>query len=150
MRCAICGKGSAKAKRMEMRRKVAGHVFTATVRGLLCETCGERTFDDAEVERVDLAVARALVEEGIVSGEAFKFVRKVAGLRAADLADLLKVTKETVSRWETDKVSIDHAARALVAMMLVDRAAGGTKTQDALRALRAPKTLGKRVELKVA
>ncbi|MBI4704198.1 MAG: type II toxin-antitoxin system MqsA family antitoxin [Deltaproteobacteria bacterium] len=147
MRCAMCGKGTVRNGRVEMKRAIAGHVFVATVRGHKCGACGEDYFDDNDIERTDLVIARALVDEGIVSGEAFKFVRKAAGLRAADLAELLKVTKETVSRWETDRVPIDHAARALLATMLADREAGGTRTQDVLRALRAPKLLGKRVKL---
>jgi len=133
-----------------MRRTVGGHVFVSKVRGRTCDQCGEATFADGEVERVDLAIARALVDEGIASGGAFKFIRKAVGLRATDLAELLHVTKETVSRWETNKVPIDHPARALLAMMLADRAAGGTSTQDVLRAMGAPKPLAERVELRVA
>ena len=149
MRCAVCGK-AAKAGRTEMVRTVTGHAFSATVRAYTCGACGEVFYDDAEVERVDLAIARALVDAGIESGAAFKLVRKAIGLRAADVAALLKVAKETVSRWETDKVPIDYGARALLGMMLADREAGATKTQDALRALAEPKSLGKRIALKVA
>ncbi len=150
MRCAMCGKGTARSARIEMKRTVAGHVFTATVRGRACDACDEAFYDDAVVARVDLAIARALVDADLGSGEAFRFVRKVVGLQANELAALLAVTKETVSRWETGKVPIDRGASALLAMMLLDREAGTTTTQDALRALRRPKPLRKRVELKVA
>ena len=123
MGCAACGKGTVRLGRTNMKRSIAGHIFAATVQARTCTHCGEVFFEDADVERVDLAVASALVASGIASGAAFKFVRKVVGIRAAELARLLSVTPETVSRWETDKVPIDYGAKALLAMMLDDRMA---------------------------
>lgn len=57
----------------------------------------------------EAAVARALVAAGAADGDTLKWLRKTAGLRAADLADLLGVTAKTVSRWETGETPIDRA-----------------------------------------
>jgi len=40
----------------------------------------------------------------------FKFVRKKAGLRANEVAEMFGVRKETVSRWERDEVPIPRTA----------------------------------------
>lgn len=90
---------------------------------------------------------RAPVEAG---GETFKYARKAVGLRAEDLASLLGVARETISRWETGKHPIDSAALAVLALIVKDAVQGSTATLDALRARRAAKPLSKRVALKLA
>jgi transcriptional regulator with XRE-family HTH domain len=40
----------------------------------------------------------------------FKFVRKLAGLRANEVADMFGVRKETVSRWQRGEVEIPRPA----------------------------------------
>ena len=143
MRCAVCSKGTARSARIEMKRTVAGHVFTATVRGRVCDACDEAFFDDAVVARVDLAIARALVDADLGSGEAFRFVRKVVGLRANELAALLAVTKDITRGGRRVRCRSTAGPRRSLAMMLLDREAGVTATQDALRALSRPKPLRK-------
>jgi transcriptional regulator with XRE-family HTH domain len=67
-------------------------------------------------------------------------VRKVAGLRASELAELLGVSAETVSHWETGKHPSDLATREVVAELALDTIGGRTDTRDRLRAFahRAP------------
>jgi transcriptional regulator with XRE-family HTH domain len=68
-------------------------------------------------------------------------------MRAADLAELLDVTPETVSRWETGKLDVAHAAWATLADVVIERTEGRTRMLDRLRALREPKKLAKTVTL---
>jgi transcriptional regulator with XRE-family HTH domain len=65
-------------------------------------------------------------------------MRKALGLRATDLAELLDVTPETVSRWETDRVPLDRGALATLGALLRDARAGSTATLDHLRTLAHP------------
>ncbi len=80
------------------------------VRGQRCKACGETLYDDAEVERQELEVADALVARGIVSGAEFKLVRKAAGFRATEVAEMFAVRPETVSRWERNEVAVPRTA----------------------------------------
>jgi DNA-binding transcriptional regulator YiaG len=149
MRCVTCKNETAKPADVELRREVAGHVFTATVRGLACSSCGETFTEGADGERFDYAVAAELAK-ATPSGEAFRFMRKLAGLRAADLGALLGVTNDTISRWETDKSPIDRGAFTLLGLIVHDQAAGSTETLDALKAAALPQTLGEEIRLRLA
>lgn len=79
-------------------------------RGRRCESCGETLFDFEEVGRQEQAIADALIKRGIRTGTEFRFVRKLAGLRANEVADMFGVRAETVSRWERDEVEVPRTA----------------------------------------
>ncbi len=148
--CVTCGKGPLKSAEIELCREVAGHVFTATIPATVCEACGEEYTAGEDLGRFERTIARTLLDAGETSGEAFKFARKAMGIRAADLAQILGVTPETVSRWETGVHPIDPMALALLALLARDAAAGSTSTLEALKARAEPKPLAKRVALKLA
>jgi DNA-binding transcriptional regulator YiaG len=149
MRCVTCKNETAEPADVELRREVGSHVFTATVRGFACRSCGETFAEGADGERFDYAVARELAKAA-PSGEAFRFMRKLAGLRAADLGALLGVTNDTISRWETDKSPIDRGAFALLGLIVHDQEAGSTATLDALKAAASPQTLQGEIRLRLA
>jgi putative zinc finger/helix-turn-helix YgiT family protein len=77
--------------------------------GLRCRSCDETLFDFHEVERQESVIGAALVARGVRTGPEFKFIRKLAGLRANELAEMLDVRPETVSRWERGEVEIPRA-----------------------------------------
>jgi hypothetical protein len=77
-------------------------------------------------------------------------VRKVAGLRAVDLAELLELTPEHVSRMENGRTPADRRTVALLAAMLEDKATGATRTVDQLRALASPRRVTRRVQIRAA
>ncbi|HEX5063213.1 MAG TPA: helix-turn-helix domain-containing protein [Kofleriaceae bacterium] len=103
MRCPNC-KSVDSFRPWEGTMKLRGVEFLA--RGEKCRECGEIVFDSSEVRRQERVVAAGLVERGIRTGRDFQYVRKVAGLKATELAELLDVRPETVSRWERDEVDI--------------------------------------------
>ena len=74
-------------------------------------------------------------------------MRKALELRADELADLLDVTRETISRWENDRQPLERRAVALISELVVDRVEGRTRTIDRLRALREPPRLAKTVRV---
>lgn len=128
---------------------VAGRSFSANVPAWRCEACGKTHLDGSSFEDFELAVALELATQGPASGETFRFMRKSIGMRAADLAELLDVTPETVSRWETDKLRVARAAWATLADMVVEHAEGASRMLDRLRRLRKPKRLAKALRLEL-
>ncbi len=150
MKCVTCGEGQMRPGPVEIRREVGEHVFTATVPGYQCDRCGEVLFEGADVSRFELEVAKALAESGVASGEAFRWMRKALDMRAVDVAEILGVTPETISRWETGRDAPAQGALALLGLMVMDHARGSTATLDRLRARAQAKPLAKRVEIKVA
>lgn len=79
-------------------------------RGEKCRECAEILFTSDEVCRQDRLIAAAVVERGIRDGADFRYVRKVAGLRGKELAALLDVQPETLSRWESGKARVPRTA----------------------------------------
>ncbi len=79
-------------------------------RGEQCTSCKDVVFPLADVQRQELQAATKIVERGIRDGKEFQFVRKMADLKATELAELLDVRPETVSRWERGETPIALAA----------------------------------------
>ena len=78
--------------------------------GQHCSSCGEQLFDYEELGRQDALIADAIVERGVRTGAEFAFVRKSAGLKAIEVAELFGVRPETVSRWEHGESEIPRTA----------------------------------------
>lgn len=148
--CPSCTKGSLRPAEQTLHDEVNGHVFTATVMGETCDACGEGIVDGRDVERFELGVVKALLDAGDDSPEVFRLARKTLGLTAADLAGMLRVTAETISRWENAKHPIEAMALAILSLLVHDAANGSNATQDALRARNLAKPLAKKVALKIA
>ena len=132
---------------VEETRHLAGRTFTASVSALRCSACGEVYFPGPALEDFDVAIAGELARHGVVSAEAFSFMRRAIGLMARDLAELLDVAPETVSRWEHGKLPLERGPFALLAAIVLDRLEGQTTTLDRLKALLKPEPLPKLVRL---
>ena len=152
MKCYKCKANKLAHVEVTERVEVAGHKFTGKVAALKCGACGELLLDGPALERFELLAAAKLAEAGEVNGEAFKFMLKAAGLRGTDLAALLDVAGETVSRWETGALPVERRAVALLGAIVTEAVAGSTATLGRLRALQAPARLPKvvRVNTKAA
>lgn len=88
-------------------------------RGQRCSSCGERLYSGLEVDRQFDEVARAIVARGIRDGSEYQFVRKATGFRASDVAELLGVRPETISRWERGEAEIPRAAAYALGQLLI-------------------------------
>jgi len=144
--CVSCGEPRLQKGNVELVREVGEHVFSARVSGLLCGGCGESIVDQEDGERFDLAIAE-LLSETAPTGDAFRFLRKVAGLRARDFARMLGVTGDTISRWENGRHAIDRAAFFLLGTIVRERRQGSTAMLDLLARAELPKALPARVEV---
>ena len=147
MRCYKCKANKLAPVKVLEHVEVASHKFTGKVAGRKCGKCGEVLIHGPALERFELLAAAKLAEAGEANGEAFKFMRKAAGLRGAGLAALLDVAGETVSRWETGALPVERRALALLGTIVTEAAAGRTAALDRLRALQAPAKLPKVVKL---
>lgn len=138
MRCMECSNDQMTRRSEREERSVAGYTFVADMPVHRCERCGEAVFDYASLHGFNLAIAGKLAELGASSNEAFKFMRTAIGMKAAELAALLEVAPETISRWETGQRSVDRGALMVLGAMVLDRIEGKTTTLDRLQALREP------------
>jgi putative zinc finger/helix-turn-helix YgiT family protein len=137
-RCHKCRGVRLQATELEHEVEVAGCRFKAMMPATRCAECGETVVSGADLEAFELAVAADLAQRGPTSGEAFRFMRKALGLKAVEVAGLLDVTQETVSRWENDKFKPERRALALLGSMVLDRQDGRATTMDRLRELQNP------------
>jgi putative zinc finger/helix-turn-helix YgiT family protein len=146
-RCYKCKGEMLEETKVEESRHLAGRTFTASVPALKCSECSELYFPGPALEAFDVAIAGELARHGEVSAEAFAFMRRAIGMTARELAELLDVTPETVSRWEHGKRQLERGPFALLAEMVLDRLEGRTTTLDRLKALLKPDPLPKLVRL---
>lgn len=139
--CVQCG-GALVDATEEIQTRVDDLLFLIEAPAQQCVNCKETYISGAVHERLDLLVANQLSKSGILSGSIFRFMRKSLGIRANDLAQLLGVSPETVSRWETGKRDVDRASFAAVGAMISDALGGRADTVERLRSLVEPKRPG--------
>lgn len=147
-RCAIC---KAKAVRVTApdTLDVGEQTFRADVPAWKCTSCGEVFYPSESVRSFEFSVADVLAQSGASSGEAFRFMRKVLGLRANELADLLGVVPDTISRWEKGKRPVDRGAMLTLGSLVDDQFRGRSTTLERLTALQKPARAAKSVRIEL-
>ncbi len=138
MKCESCSVNDAKTEQVVHETVVGGQVFKSRVNAWDCPACGQLVSGD-ELARAEFEVASELVVCGIVNKESFRFLRSVLDLSGRQTAELLNVTPETVSRWESGTRELDWLAWGYLAAMIRDKADGRTDTVEQLRAMRNPR-----------
>ena len=98
-----------------------------------CEACGEVYKDGPDLGRAEVLAALEAVRAGLRDGPTLNWARRALGLRAVDLAELLDVAPETVSRWENGHRSADRSVWNTLADLLANAVEGNTATLDLLR-----------------
>ncbi len=129
--CAACGSREFRTGDVDHRLEVAGAVAEGTVEASVCVRCGEEYVAADELRRFELMAAKTLLQEW-PKGEIFAFARRAIGMKAAELADLLGVAAETVSRWERGHQEPPRTAFIALLMMVLDALGGGDVTRTAL------------------
>ncbi|HEY2029945.1 MAG TPA: helix-turn-helix domain-containing protein [Myxococcales bacterium] len=127
--------------------KVAGTEFSIDTEADRCITCGDLIIRPWTLELIWQQIALYFARTGATSPDAFRFMRRQAGLNSAALADLLGVRPETISRLENGKTAIDRRTVAVVAAIVEDRARGSTVTKDRLTAMSGARKRAKSVVL---
>jgi YgiT-type zinc finger domain-containing protein len=108
-----------------------------------CVRCGAEQVEIPNMDGLHRTVALAVLCKGrTLSGEEIRFLRKVAGFTATNLAKSLAVTKNAVSRWENSgKIgsASDRAVRAICGMQIiadiVNQQAGVVSPKDVERTI---------------
>jgi putative zinc finger/helix-turn-helix YgiT family protein len=108
-----------------------------------CARCGAEQIEIPNMDGLHRTVALAvLCKSRLLSGDEIRFLRKVAGFTATNLAKALAVTKNAVSRWEnTGKIgpASDRAVRAICGIQIiadiVEQQAGIVDPKDVERTL---------------
>lgn len=132
-RCVQCGHEGLVPGNVEETARVAGQDFSASVTADVCPECEEAYVSGEELSRFRKGIALELARTGNTSPVAFAFMRKAIGLRATQLAELLDVAPETVSRWEHGKTSLDRSTLAVLGEMVIEANDG---RDDTIRRLR--------------
>jgi putative zinc finger/helix-turn-helix YgiT family protein len=147
MKCTNCGSERWTRGTTVEKLTVDGRTYVANLNATVCSKCEEGLVAGDELEKFEVAIAVDLAKTGARSGEAIKFMRKAIGLRATDLAGLLDIAPETLSRWETGDREAPRGDVATIGALVLDHASGSTATADRLRALGDRPKLAKVVEL---
>jgi DNA-binding transcriptional regulator YiaG len=101
----------------------------------ICPKCDASTMDLAELASFELRAAAALALNGVCTGEAFRFMRKALGMRAADVGAVLGVTPETISRWETGQREVDSHVFAMLGEIAIAEMEGRPSPKARFKAL---------------
>jgi DNA-binding transcriptional regulator YiaG len=132
-----------------LRRVFGGRTLEADVPAMKCKDCkAEPQVAIGVLLAFDRAIVKELASSGPVGGESFRFLRDAANLSGQELAVLLDVRRETVSRWEHDRAPIDRAAWVTIGALAIDQLGGRDDTVRRLQAL--GKKGRKRVHLDLA
>ncbi|HKO91399.1 MAG TPA: type II TA system antitoxin MqsA family protein [Polyangiaceae bacterium] len=142
-RCTKCGKLDLVAGQQPMTLSVGDRTFEGHVQGWACTACNERYYDGTDLGVFEQTAAQWLAEHGVRTPDELKFMRKAAGIRAADLAAWLGVTPETMSHWETGKHAPDVVTRSTIAAIVVDTLRGESTTRDRLQIQSKPEAVRK-------
>ena len=149
-KCHECGSGRLVEATRERREQVDGRIYLAEQPVERCDDCGVVTTDGSWLHAFELQLARELASTGPRSGAGFQFMRKAIGLKADELAALLDVTRETISRWENDRQPLERRALVVLGDLVVDHIACSRRTLDRIEILRRPPKLAKTVRIDIA
>lgn len=104
-----------------LTRTIAGRKLVVDVDLGIDPETNEETVSLAEMQRAELEMAAVLADAGPITGESFAWMRKALGLQSKQLAHLLDVRAETITRWETSVVPVDRAAWLTLGELVLER-----------------------------
>jgi putative zinc finger/helix-turn-helix YgiT family protein len=85
-----------------------------------CPECGYEEVVLPHIEDLHTALATALAQKPArLAGPEIRFLRTYLGWSAADFAQYMGTTRETVSRWESEKKPIGAQADRLLRLLIV-------------------------------
>src|SRR5689334_13136098 len=132
--CIQCKEGQLKNGVDLAKVRVGPHTFVAKVPVRKCTKCKEVYWNGPALAQLEVRAAVELALAGEASADAFRLQRRVLGLKAKDLAGLLDLTPEQISKYENGKAVVDRRAAALMANMVLEQVEGRSETLDHLKA----------------
>jgi len=146
-RCPECG-GTTGAAKKNRTTIIDDTTFVVKVAAFVCGACKAVFTAGATLELMDFEIASVLASRAPPTGAAFRFMRKTLRMRAQDLAVLLGVTAETISRWENDQRPLDGNAWIVVGSMALEKTGRPASTLRRLINVRkTPSSLRKTVRI---
>lgn len=132
-KCPTCGQvGTFTLRPTDATSCVGASRYVMEVPAWVCSACDEAIFSSETLSAMERAVTRELVASGAHDPAALRWLRKAAELSGAELARLLGVAPETVSRWENGVQTPDRATVAVVAELALDALEGRSDTRRRL------------------
>jgi putative zinc finger/helix-turn-helix YgiT family protein len=118
--CPACGTGMVE-KRATLRLRVNGQEMAVPAAAhLRCPRCGERVLRYQDSKRLGQdAIAIYRKKHGLLSADEIRAIRERFELTQADLARLLRLGGNTVSRWESGR-NVQTAAMDLLLRLIRD------------------------------
>jgi len=124
---------------MEASRTFDGHVFKAKLGARRCLKCHQKFLEQDAGEDFERRIALRLALSWPPTPALMKLMRNVLGLSVKDLAALLGITRETVSRWEHGRLTPGRQTIALLAQLIEGR--GKCRARQTLETLQKPRPL---------
>lgn len=147
--CSRCQKDRVVPMTLDDNMDVCGHTFTAQLPAERCGACGQVVIHGQEVRKFERRVAVEIAKAGLRTAEAFKFLRRAAGLSAEDLGSLLDVSPDFIGYWESGAWPVDPRASSVLISLVLGHFDGQHSSLDCLRVLREPRKLARKVRLHV-
>jgi DNA-binding transcriptional regulator YiaG len=147
--CGLCGVGERVPFGYSMKREFDGRTYSGEVPATRCNKCDEVLISGPGLGLFERALTAELARSGTIGPQAFRWLRRYAGLKGMDLAALLDVTPMQVSRWENGKKPLERRAIALVSALALEHLEGRTFTRGILESLAAGKKGPRRVKIDV-
>lgn len=136
--CPKCSSERVEQGQQRVSRKLFGRTYMAQLPGRRCLDCGETCINAIELLRFELAIAAHLARNGPVSGESLSWMRRALGLTGEQLASMLEVRPETLSRWEHGKRDVDRNAWLTASALILDEIEGKPRTRERIEAISHP------------
>ena len=138
MFCANCGKLLKRVKKdYHYTESGLKNIILANLTIYQC-SCGEEVPLIPHAEELHKVIAFELVKsKSLLSGPEVRFLRKQLGMKAVDLAEMLGVSKVTVSRWENGEEKIGAANDRLIKLFLIKKMEEELKSYLSLKELHA-------------
>lgn len=134
MKCVTCAVAMTKG-RETFRRTLAGIKIEIEMPVQRCRKCGATIVLGEAAAAGELAIAASFAAKGQASGETLRYMRKALGMSGVDLAEMLDVPPETLSRWENSQRPVDRFAWLVVGNLVLEHVDLPVSMKDRLKAL---------------
>jgi putative zinc finger/helix-turn-helix YgiT family protein len=119
-KCYVC-KGSMHSEQKDYHYTECGlqHVVLKKTKVFVCDNCGAEMPEIPQVGSLHYAIAADLLrKKGPLCGEEIRFLRKVSGLKATELATFMEVDSTTISKWETNVRGIGRRSDRVLRLII--------------------------------